>query len=276
VAGEVRVERDGQVGWVVIDNPERRNALTGDMFRGLSAAVAGLDADPSVHVVVVRGAGTQAFASGADIGDLGQAAGQGASPADGADGADGARGAGGHAGEGQPGGGQTGDRPLFSAAKPVMAMIHGACTGGGLLVALGADVRMCADDARFAIPAVRLGVAYPFDGVRRLVATVGPSAAAEILLTGSTFGADDALRWGLVSRVVPAAHLEVATTQVALAVASGAPLSVRAAKESLRAAASEAPPDAVAEAIRACWESEDFAEGRRAFAEKRPPVFRGR
>jgi enoyl-CoA hydratase/carnithine racemase len=199
-----------------------------------------------VHVVIVRGAGTKAFASGADIGDLGNAR------------------------------GDTPDRPLLVAGKPIVAMVHGACIGGGLLVALGADVRVCADDARFAIPAVRLGVAYPYDGVRQLVATVGAAAAAEILLTGSTFGADDAHRWGLVSRVVPAAQLEAEVRHVAAAIAVGAPLSVRAAKVSVRAAAIGAPPGAVADAIRACWESEDFAEGRRAFAEKRPPVFRGR
>ena len=240
------MERDGQLGWVVIDNPDRRNALTGEMFRALSAGVEALDADPAVHVVVVRGAGTQAFASGADIGDLGNVD-SGAA-----------------------------DRPLLAAGKPIVAMIHGACIGGGLLVALGADVRVCADDARFAIPAVRLGVAYPYDGVRQLVATVGAAAAAEILLTGSTFGADEALRWGFVSRVVPAAQLEAEATALATTIAAGAPLSLRAAKASVRAAAIGAPPNSVADAIRACWESDDFAEGRRAFAEKRPPVFRGR
>jgi enoyl-CoA hydratase/carnithine racemase len=244
--GAVRVERDGQLGWVVIDNPERRNALTGEMFRALSAGVAELDADPAVRVVLVRGAGTQAFASGADIGDLGNV------------------------------GGATADRPLLAADKPIVAMIHGACIGGGLLVALGADVRVCADDARFAIPAVRLGVAYPYDGVRQLVGTVGAAAAAEILLTGSTFGADDAHRWGLVSRVVPGAQLEAEVTRIAGAIAAGAPLSVHAAKASVRAASIGAPPASVADAIRACWGSEDFAEGRRAFAEKRPAVFRGR
>ncbi len=251
VSGAVRATRDGSVGWIVIDHPERRNALTGEMFRALAAGLAELDADPSVQVIVMRGAGTRAFASGADIGDLGRASGNEAS-------------------------GPATAGPLVAADKPIVAMVHGVCIGGGLLVALGADVRVCADDARFAIPAVRLGVAYPYDGVRQLVAAVGPTAAGDILLTGATFGAEDALRWGLVSRVEPAAGLEAAVAEMASAIASGAPLSVRAAKRSIRASISGEGVDAAAAAIHACWASEDFAEGRRAFAEKRAPVFRGR
>jgi enoyl-CoA hydratase/carnithine racemase len=254
VSGAVHATRDGSVGWIVIDHPERRNALTGEMFRALAAGLAELDADPSVRVIVMRGAGTTAFASGADIGDLGRVSGNASSTSSGT----------------APGG------PLVAADKPIVAMIHGVCIGGGLLVALAADVRVCADDARFAIPAIRLGVAYPYDGVQQLVAAVGPTAAGDILLTGSTFGAEEALRWGLVSRVVPAIGLEGAVAEMTSAMASGAPLSVRAAKRSIKAATSGEPADAADAAIRACWASEDFAEGRRAFAEKRAPVFRGR
>ncbi|HZQ84579.1 MAG TPA: enoyl-CoA hydratase-related protein, partial [Acidimicrobiales bacterium] len=206
MGGTVRVERDGHVGWVVIDNPERRNALTGEMFAALSAGLSELDRDPGVQVIVLRGAGAHGFASGADIGGLGQASGA------------------------QPSG------PLVAADKPVVAMIHGACIGGGLLVALGADIRVCADDARFAIPAVRLGVAYPYDGVRQLIDVVGPTAGAEILLTGSTFGAAEALRWGLVSRSVASSELEQVVRDMAAVIAAAAPLSVRAAKQSIRAA----------------------------------------
>jgi enoyl-CoA hydratase len=251
MSGTVRVERDGRLGWVIIDNPERRNALTADMFRQLAAGLAELDADGGVRVLVMRGAGDRAFASGADIGDLG-AVGRSASPSLSA--------------------------PLVSSRKPIVAMIHGSCIGGGLLVALGADIRIAADDARFGIPAVRLGVAYPYDGVRQVVAAAGPSAAGEILLTGSTFGAEDACRWGLVSRTVPAGELESTVVAVATAIADGAPLSVHAAKSSIRAALAGSPPEGVAEAdaaIRACWGSADFEEGRRAFAEKRTPTFRG-
>ena len=245
MTGTVRLERDGAIGRIVIDHPERRNALTAAMFRQLADGLAELDGDTGVRVIVMRGAGDRAFASGADIGDL-------------------------HAVGGSPA------APRVGATKPVIAMIHGACMGGGLLVALGADIRVASEEARFAIPAVRLGVAYPYDGVRHLVTTVGPAAAGEILLTGSTFGAADALRWGLVSRVVPAPELEDAVTATATAIAEGAPLSVRAAKASIVAAVGGTPREDAEQAIAACWASEDFSEGRRAFAEKRPPVFGGR
>jgi len=248
MSGTVRVERDGAVGWVVLDHPERRNALTAVMFGQLADGLAELDADAAVRVIVLRGAGDRAFASGADIGDLGAVG-------------------------GSPG------SPRVGAAKPVIAMIHGVCMGGGLLVALGADIRAAADDARFAIPAVRLGAAYPYDGVRRLVTTVGPAAAGEILLTGATFGAADALRWGLVSRVVPAGELEATVVGLAGAITAGAPLSVAAAAASVRAAVGGSDPDDVERAhaaIAACWASEDLVEGRAAFAQKRAPRFRGR
>ncbi len=167
----------------------------------------------------------------------------------------------------------------IGARKPVVAMIHGYCIGGGLLVALGADVRLAAADARFAIPASRLGVGYPYPGVRQLVAAVGPAAAAELLLTGERFDASDAQRWGLVSRVFPPAELEDAVRRTALAIARGAPLSVAAAKASIAAVTAGSPPDAVAAAqaaIAACWASEDLAEGRQAFAEKRTARFQGK
>jgi enoyl-CoA hydratase len=276
VTGTVRTELDAPIGWVIIDNPVRHNALSGAMFAELVGALARLDADDEVRVIVLRGAGEAAFAAGADIGELGSAI----SP--GPDG--GGRTAGGASGTGGTGGGGDGAAPGaggggIGARKPVVAMIHGYCIGGGLLIALGADIRLAATDARFAIPATRLGVGYPYPGVRQLVAAVGPAAAAELLLTGERFDASDALRWGLVSRVFPPAELEDAVRRTALAIARGAPLSVAAAKASIAAVAAGSPADAVAAAeaaIVACWASEDLTEGRQAFAEKRPARFQGR
>ena len=244
------------------------------MFSELVATLARLDDDDEVRVIVLRGAGEAAFAAGADIGELGS----GIAP-----GPRGATADGGGSGA-QPSRPDAGARPDgatggIGARKPVVAMIHGYCIGGGLLVALGADIRLAATDARFAIPAVRLGVGYPYPGVRQLVGAVGPAAAAELLLTGERFDATDALRWGLVSRVFPASSLEDAVRRTALAIAQGAPLSVAAAKASISAVTAGSPTDGVAaaeQAIAACWASEDMAEGRQAFAEKRPARFRGR
>jgi len=251
MTGTVRAERDGPLAWITIDNVERRNALTGEMFAALARHMADLDADPGVRAIVLRGAGDRAFAAGADVSDLGA----GVRPASGA-----------------------GATAGFAAGTPTIAMIRGACIGGGLLLALMCDVRLAGDDARFGIPASRLGVAYPYDGVRRLLAAAGPAAAGEILLTGATFGAEDALRWGLVSRVVSGPDLEASAREMAASIANGAPLSARAARASIRAAVAGSPPDAVEEAeraIAACWVSEDLREGQQAFLEKRPPHFTG-
>jgi enoyl-CoA hydratase/carnithine racemase len=252
MSGTVRLERDGAIGWVTIDNQTRRNALSGEMFALLGDHLRTLDADPDVRAIVLRGAGDRAFAAGADIGRLNTDI---PSPA------------------------PSTEEPSFAVETPLVAMIHGACMGAGLLLALTADVRIAADDARFAVPAARLGVAYPYDGVSQLVAAAGPAAAGEILLTGATFEAADAARWGLVSRVVAKAELEATVRHTAAAIATGAPLTARAAKTAIQAVLAGSPPDAVAradEAIRACWASDDLREGQRAFAEKRPPVFRGR
>jgi enoyl-CoA hydratase len=285
VAGTVRTELEAPIAWVIIDNPERHNAMSSAMFSALVATLARLDGDDEVRVIVLRGAGEAAFAAGADIGELGSGIApgpRGATPDDGAPAPDhggaesGSSGPGGGSGSNGRTGGATGG---IGARKPVVAMIHGYCIGGGLLVALGADIRLAAADARFAIPAVRLGVGYPYPGVRQLVAAVGPAAASELLLTGERFDAADALRWGLVSRVFPASDLEDAVRRTALAIAQGAPLSVAAAKAAISAVTAGSPTDAVAaaeQAIAACWASEDMAEGRLAFAEKRPARFRGR
>ncbi|HEX4865477.1 MAG TPA: enoyl-CoA hydratase-related protein [Acidimicrobiales bacterium] len=251
MSGTVRSELDGPIGWVIIDNQPRRNALSAAMFAQLAQQLRALDVNPEVRVIVLRGAGNGAFAAGADISELNTTIERPAT---------------------------TSER-VFSLSTPTVAMIQGACMGAGMLLALSADVRIASDDARFAVPAVRLGIAYPYAGVLQMVAAAGPAAAAEILLTGAAFDATDAARWGLVSRVVAKEQLESTVGAVVAAIASGAPLSVRAVKTAIAAVLAGSPPDAVADAekaIQACWESEDLRRGQRAFAEKRASTFEGK
>lgn len=252
---EVRLERVGTVGWLVFDNPERHNAVTGAMLRQVVEAVDEVAADPDVRVLVMRGAGERAFVSGADISGFSD------------------RGA-----ERGPGP-QAVVEAIGGLAKPVVAALRGWCLGGGAMLAFAADLRIAGDDTSIGIPAAKLGVAYPRGGIERVVALTGPAVAAELLMLGEPFGAERALSAGLVNRVVPAADVFDEAQQTAEALAGKAPLTQAAAK---RAIASVLDPDDAAartaadEAAATALASDDFKEGQRAFAEKRQPAFRGR
>jgi enoyl-CoA hydratase/carnithine racemase len=245
------------IGTIVFDNPDKHNAMTGDMLAALGRATHAFAEDPDVRVVIVRGAGDRAFVSGADINQLGS--GEISTPPRSAS-------------------APAPPRRMLAVGKPVLALIHGYCIGGGVMVALAADVRICADDAQFGIPAAKLGVGYPHEATSTLVALVGPGHAAEILFSGRRIDAHEALRIGLVNHVVPKNGLEDFVHELARDIADNAPLSHVAHQRSIHATVTGDPSEraGVDEAIAAAWSSADFREGATAFLERRTPKFEGR
>ena len=257
--GRLRVERDGPVGRLVLDNPERRNAIGAEMWLAIPPAIAGFDADDTVRVIVIRGEGTQAFAAGADISEFEQ----NRSSGDQVKAYEDATSAAHHA--------------IESSPKPVIALIHGFCVGGGLAVALSCDLRYADASSRYALPAARLGLGYGAHGTGRLVATVGHANAREIMFSARRYDANEALAMGLVNRVLPDADLDEYVRKVALELAANAPLTIAASKAVINALAEPAGDFSDAEAaVARCMKSEDYVEGRRAFMEKRPPSFKGK
>jgi enoyl-CoA hydratase len=257
----LRVEKRGAVGWIIFDQPARRNAINAAMWRGIAPAMEQFDRDPEVRCVAFRGADTEAFSAGADISEFESSRASGASV-------------------GQYDG--LLDQVLHSiqgSPKPSVAMIYGFCLGGGLEIAVACDLRYCADSAQFGIPAAKLGLAYNVEGHKRLLETVGHARAREIMFLGRRYNAQEALAMGLVHKVLPGGQLEGFTDKLLSDLSANAPLSILNSKTIIEeyVKSTGAPDQArMQAAIERCAKSADYAEGRRAFMEKRKPQFRGR
>ena len=252
-------EIDGPIGWMTFNKPARRNAVSLDMWEAIPVILDRFEADPSVRVVVLKGAGDQAFVSGADISQFEKARSSEESNAlyEKISGA---------AGE-----------TLARFGKPTVAMIRGWCIGGGLAIAVGCDLRIATEDSRFGIPAARLGLGYGAAGVKKLMDLVGPSFTKEIFFTARHFSALEALAMGLVNRVVPDSALEDFTREYCARIGDNAPMTMHALKRTVGelSRGEKADLDLCDRLVSACFASQDYVEGRRAFMEKRRPVFRG-
>lgn len=260
MSDKILSETSGVIARIIFNQPEKRNAVSLAMWETVEGLLDRYRDDDSIRVLILSGAGGLAFVSGADISEFEDLR-------------------------------SSRDAVAYydevvvrvfskieDFPKPVIAQIDGFCIGGGLGLAVSCDIRICGQSAQFAIPAAKLGLGYGLEGIDRLIGLVGPAFAKEIFFTARRFSAEEAAAMGLVNRVVDDGDVARAAADMAETIAANAPLTVQSVKfiagQAMRDDTNQ-DTEACAASVRACFESNDYAEGRRAFMEKRPPVFTG-
>ena len=259
--GKILQSVNDGVGVITFNNPEKRNAMSLDMWEGLGSALTELRDNPDVRVVIMVGAGDKAFVSGADISQFEKTRHNAAASEEYSKKSEAQR------------------ALLANYPKPTIACIRGFCLGGGMQVAMLADIRIAGTSSQFGIPAAKLGIAYGYDGLKHLVSLVGPSWARLLMYTGMRIDSAEALRIGLVERLFPVDEIWGETMTIAETISQNAPLAIKAAKITIAQVLkdeSRRDMEAIKAIGHACMDSADFREGRQAFMEKRRPKFQGR
>lgn len=262
MSDKIIVKREGPVGHLIFNNPDKLNAISLDMWEGMGTAIAQLEADDQVKVIVISGAGEKAFIAGADVSKyederMGE-----------------------NAQEHYAQTGWTAMMAVYNCSKTTIAAINGYCYGGGISVAVCTDLRYGSSTIQVAQPALRYGIGYRYKSLRLVTDIVGMAPTKELLLGGAVWDADDCLRKGFVSKVLPAgAEFDEFIKKTAERIAVGAPLTAKQCKFSINTIGKDPDQRDLAkneELFQACYASRDYKEGIRAFAEKRKPVFTGK
>ena len=252
------VRTEGAAGWLIFNNPERRNAVSVDMWEAIPGVLQKFEDDPAIRLIVLAGAGDKAFVSGADISQFEK---QRSGP---------------EAVQHYEEIAEAAQKRLQACDKPVLAMIRGYCLGAGLNIANLCDLRIASEDARFGIPAAKMGLGYRASSMKSLIDVVGAPYALEIMITGRQVTAAEAKEMGLIHKMTSSSDLEKVTREYCETISANAPLTMRTAKRMIRELRKQDyDAETMKKWMKECFDSADYAEGRKAFMEKRKPVFRG-